>query len=141
MNATYLHTHNCPKNQIAGRYDIDSHLKENTDDYKKCGPVMAYGALDCKIIDTGMMLRDEALMVSAPAWNNSVAAFNWSQVPGFAQVAHWGHPEVWNFGFVKWSQDKVEWTDGGKINNKISLPEFVIGNSKIVLPENSEYFM
>lgn len=137
MNATYLHTHNCPKNQIAGRYDVDAHLKPNSEDYKKCGPVMAYGALDCKIVDTEMMRNDETLMMSAPAWNNSVSAFNWTQLPGFAQVAHWGHPEVWNFGFVRWIGTELIWTNGGSIDRKTNLPEYVIGRTKmnIKLPE------
>lgn len=139
MNATYLHTHNCPKNQIAGRYDVDPHLKPNSEDYKKCGPVMAYGALDCKIVNTEMMRNDETLMMSAPAWNNSVSAFNWTQLPGFAQVAHWGHPEVWNFGFVQWKGTELMSTHGGSIDlGETILPQYVIGQTKmkdIKLPE------
>ena len=136
MNATYLHTHNCPKNQIAGRYDVDAHLDENSEDYKKCGPVMAYGALDCKITDTAMMMRDEVLMMSGPAWNNTVPAFNWTELPGFAQAAHWGHPELWNFGFVRWVGTLLEWTSGGTVDRLIKLPRFVIGK-KTELPEIS----
>jgi hypothetical protein len=143
MNASYLHTHNCPKNQIAGRYDIDPHLRMNSEDYKKCGPVMAYGALDCKVINTEMMIKDEILIMSAPAWNNSVPAFNWSQVPGFAQVAHWGHPEVWNFGFVKWKKSEINWSDGGLIDQSIQLPEYVLGDGGLAirLPEHSDRYV
>lgn len=137
MNASYLHTHNCPKNQIAGRYDVDAHLRPNSQDDKKCGPVMAYGALDCKITSTEMMKNDSSLMMSGPAWNNSVAAFNWSQLPGFAQVAHWGHPEMWNFGFLKWEGENIDWSDGGLVDNKIQLPPYVIGKKqKPISPEN-----
>ncbi len=83
------------------------------------------------------MKNDSSLMMSGPAWNNSVAAFNWSQLPGFAQVAHWGHPEMWNFGFLKWEGENIDWSDGGLVDNKIQLPPYVIGKKqKPISPEN-----
>jgi hypothetical protein len=106
-NLSYLHS--CPKNQIAGRYDIDAGLDVNSVDYRKCGPVMAYGALDCKITNSHMMLKDEILMVSGPLWNNTVPAFDWSAYPVSQGDAHWGHPDRWNFEFVKWRADSVKW--------------------------------
>ena len=129
MNATYLHTHSCPKNQIAGRYDLDAGLDVNSLDYKKCGPVMAYGALDCKITDTSLMQADAVLMVSAPLWNNSVPAFDWTELPGEAQTAHWGQPDSWNFSFVKWTADQVGWVDDAVAIDEqaMELPEYVIG--------------
>lgn len=141
MNATYLHTHTCPKNQIAGRYDIDAHLDVNSDDFKKCGPVMAYGALDCKITNSDLMNQDSVLFVSAPLWNNSVPAFDWSTYPVSEADAHWGHPEVWNFDFVKWTGSEMMFEPQGSFDpTRIVLPEFVIGvdppkHKKVKLPQ------
>lgn len=135
MNATYLHTHSCPKNQIAGRYDIDPHLDENTEDFKKCGPVMAYGALDCKISNSALMAADSTLIVSAPLWHNTAPAFNWSALPESAQSAHWGHPDVWDFPFVIWTKGETEWTPGGGVDRKLKLPKYVIGRTRSLLPE------
>jgi hypothetical protein len=129
MNATYLHTHECPKNQIAGRYDIDPQLPPGTADYVKCGGVMAYGALDLKVTSARLMVTDSTIMVSAPLWNNTVAAFNWSSLPIDAQVTHWGQPEYWNFPAFKITGSMLE-MDGGPLPEPpfVELPQYVINN-------------
>jgi hypothetical protein len=129
MNATYLHTHECPKNQIAGRYDIDPLLPNGTDDYIKCGGVMAYGALDVKVTSAQLMATDSTIMASGPLWNNTVPAFNWSELPIDAQVPHWGQPEYWNFPAFKLTGSIIE-MDGGALPEPpvLELPLYVINN-------------
>ena len=136
MNATYLHTHSCPKNQIAGRYDVEvPNMSEN--DFKKCGPVMAYGALDCKIASAS--LNQTVLMVSAPLWNNTVAAFQWDTLPAFAETAHWGHPNKWDFPFHQWTDDSLVPASPPLPNpDYIELPQYVIGHTpKASIPEQT----
>ena len=136
MNATYLHTHNCPKNQLAGRYDIDPKLPINSREYKKCGPVMAYGALDLKVTSANLMENDSVIMVSAPLWNNSVKAFDWSELPIEAQTAHWGQPERWDFPAYKFRGDS-ESPDPEPLPEPrhFRLPEFVLDVSAAIPEE------
>jgi len=139
MNASYLHTHECPKNQIAGRYDIDPSLPVGTVDYVKCGPVMAYGALDLKVMSSELMKTDSTIMQSSPLWNNTVPAFNWSALPAEAQVTHWGQPEYWNFPAFKWT-GSVKGFDGGPLPPPpyVKLPMYVIDSQKNRLSKNKK---
>jgi hypothetical protein len=113
-------THSCPKNQIAARYDIDGHFEKNSIDFKKCGPASSFGAIDCKIVNSKMMENNEVWMSSGPLWNNTVEAFSWSDSSD--KAAHWGHPSVWNFSFVKWRADSVEWEPDSTQMPYIPLP-------------------
>ena len=133
MNATYLHTHNCPKNQLAGRYDIDPKLPLNSKEYRKCGPVMAYGALDLKVTSAGLMTQDAVVMVSAPLWNNTVGPFNWSELPIEAQTAHWGQPEKWDFPAYVFRGDSDS-PDSEPLPEPrhVRLPEFVLDISAAI---------
>ena len=134
MNATYLHTHGCPKNQIAGRYDIDAQL--SGEDFKKCGPVMAYGALDCKITTSQLIANNTVLMVSAPLWNNTVPAFSWSELPMEAQTSHWGQPDKWDFPFFAWTDERLTPSEPLANPPKLGLPRYVIGKPvRSLLPE------
>jgi hypothetical protein len=138
MNATYLHTHNCPKNQLAGRYDIDPQLPINSIEYRKCGPVMAYGALDLKVTNSHFMKQDAVIMVSAPLWNNSVGPFNWSELPIEAQIAHWGQPEKWDFpAYIFRGNCSLFDPDPLPEPRHVRLPKFVLDNA-VALPEEAE---
>ena len=98
----------CPKNQIAARFDLDAGFKPESKAFRKCGPVMDFGAIDCKIVDNKMMKNDEIIMISGPLWNNTAKPFEWTEN---SKTPHWGHPKQWKFDFVKWKASSVEWSN------------------------------
>ncbi len=88
----------CPKDQIAGRYDLDPGFGINSAEFFLCGPPMAYGAIDLKLVDSAGAASNTVRMQSGPLWGKdekkSAPPFNWEG----SQMNHWGQPEQWAFG-------------------------------------------
>lgn len=87
------------------RYDIP-YEPRNDSDYQACGPVKAYGCIDCKVTSSSLLLEDRVLMVSAPAFGQGTDPFQWSKYIG-KPVAHWGMPDRWQFPWLVYSGNQA----------------------------------
>ncbi|KAF4654353.1 hypothetical protein FOL47_010028 [Perkinsus chesapeaki] len=83
---------NCPKNAIAGRYDLP-YQPQSDSAYESCGPVKAYGAIDCKVTSSSLLEQDKVLM-----WTNYAGE----------KVPHWGMPDRWEFPWYSYSASRAD---------------------------------
>ena len=76
---------NNPGHQVAARFDLVKGMQRNV------------GAIDTKITDIHMAIRNQQWAISGPSYQE-MPIFVWSKAKNYDQ--HFGHPDVWNFQWI-----------------------------------------